>query len=125
MLHPGGIDRNTIALPYLLRRYPCAWTPQPGILQPSPIGQPLPLAPRPGVAGGIPPSFSSSPPPPQPSASQPLPWLWPPLLSWLLLLVAVKGGTAAPPHAVVASYGAVPRASRRHLVKCQKGRGKT
>ena len=96
-------------------------------LQPPPIGQPLPLTPCPGVAGDIPPSSSSSPPSLQLSASWPLPWLWPPLLFWLSELhalhdglplpFAVKGGTAPPPHAVIVSWC--------HLVKCQKGRGKT
>jgi len=50
--------------------------------------------------------------------SLPLSWLWTLLFSWLselytlhdrlLLPLAVKGGTAPPPHAVIASYGATP-----------------
>ena len=58
----------------------------------------------------------------------PLPWLWPPLLSWLSephvlydrlpLPLAVKRGTTAAPHAVVASHSIALRVFQRRFKKC-------
>ena len=96
---------------------------------------PLPLAPHPGVAGGTPSSSFFSPPTPQPSASQPLSWPWPPLLSWLSkphalydrlpLPLAVEGGTSAPLYAVIASPSAAPQVFQCHSGKGRSGWGKT